>query len=732
MTAKHIYQFRIALKETEPAIWRRILVPAEHSFWDLHVAVQDAMGWMDCHLHVFEMPDAKAPERTVRLGIPGELFDGCDDDETLPGWDHRIADYFTLANARAAYEYDFGDGWEHDVVLEDILPRAPGLSYPRCVAGERACPPEDVGGVSGYEEFLGVIADPRAEEHEETKAWVGGSFDPERFAADEVEFDDPQQRWEHAFGETEPEPQVFRIEGFSAQQIHSLVVDPFAAEHSPLLLHTDLEEEVFEAAPFVRDSGQYLRMLAAREPLKLTQRGNLPQRFVSDLVDAGVLCEDEYWFQYKRPSKEGDSQYLTLLNLHTARSGLTRKLHGKLLLTKKGAAFAAGERRRGELFRHLFEYHAVKFNWAYSDGYPESPILQSAFAYTLFLLQRHGEESRPPEFYAQRFLAAFPMALRDFLPGRYGTPEEEFTRAYEVRSLTRFAVRFGLALQEDSEGTGMARDMLVRKTPLLDCVVAWSQGVDSSAEPHIIAGPWQETPSPVSASLTPADPSIETALDEFLAAQCQLRSPATVCRYEEALDLLGDYLDGYAHQQLSEEEHALFMRHADAEGLDQRDFCELFGPDKIPPAIDGFLRSFTAGEVMGSAKMKKTAESVCEELNAWLQEKGYAQPGAEEEAEAGTGEGAEEWEPDDEVGGRLIRKGIEEAVEEQVESGDPPAAREALERLLGMGYSEADARILIGRVLTAEMFEIMKQEREHDAVRYASGLKALPRLIYEE
>ena len=272
----------------------------------------------------------------------------------------------------------------------------------------------------------------------------------------------------------------------------------------------------------------------------------------------------------------------------------------------------------------------------------------------------------------------------------------------------------------------------MRKTPLLDCVVAWSQGVDSSAEPHIIAGPWQETPSPVSASLTPADPSIETALDEFLAAQCQLRSPATVCRYEEALDLLGDYLDGYAHQQLSEEEHALFMRHADAEGLDQRDFCELFGPDKIPPAIDGFLRSFTAGEVMGSAKMKKTAESVCEELNAWLQEKGYAQPGAEEEAEAGTGEGAEEWEPDDEVGGRLIRKGIEEAVEEQVESGDPPAAREALERLLGMGYSEADARILIGRVLTAEMFEIMKQEREHDAVRYASGLKALPRLIYEE
>ena len=121
-----MYQFRIALKEIEPAMWRRIQVPAEYSFWDLHVAVQDAMGWLDSHLHAFEMPDAKAPKQKARFGIPGELFDDYDDDETLSGWEYRIADCFTLANARAEYVYDFGDHWDHDIVLEDILPRVGG------------------------------------------------------------------------------------------------------------------------------------------------------------------------------------------------------------------------------------------------------------------------------------------------------------------------------------------------------------------------------------------------------------------------------------------------------------------------------------------------------------------------------------------------------------------------------------------------------------------------------
>ena len=766
MAASQVYQFRIALKEIEPVIWRRIQVPAEYSFWDLHVAVQDAMGWLDSHLHAFEMPDAKAPKQKARFGIPGELFDDYDDDETLPGWEYRIADYFTLANVRAEYVYDFGDHWDHDIVLEDILPRFEGMDYPRCVAGQRACPPEDVGGSHGYGEFLEAIADRGTAEHEQYLTWVGGTFDPpERFDPNEVEFDDPRQRWEYAFrdeaddGQAMPGQQVLQFEGFSPPQMHALIAAPFDPESSPLQLRTALPDEAFEAAPFVRDSARYLQMLSEREPLKLTQRGNLPRRFVLDLVEAGVLSEDDEWFRYKLPSKEGDSQYLHILNLISASTGLTRKVHGKLLLTKKGTAFATGGKSRGELFRHLFEFCARKFNWGYSDGYPESQVVQAAFAYSLFLLQRHGDEKRPPAFYAERFRDAFPLVLRDFLPGHYRAPEEDFTRAYGVRTFTRFAVRFGLALQEEVKSDRLVPDILVHKGPLLDRVVTWTEGAEGGSEPSVLAGPWQEA-SATTGSLRPADPNIETALDEFLVSQLHLRSPATICRYEEVLDLLGDYLDGYAHEQLGAEEHAFFVRHYEAEGDQQRDFCELFGPDKIPPAIDEFLNFFMTSKVMGSGKLKKTASSLCKKLTRWLQEQGGATtpspdldgageganvypigggeaassdfPEADLENDEGVEDDAGQWEADDERGARMVRKGIHEAVQEQLASADPPEAREALERLVGQGYAEADARALIGRVLAGEMFEIMKQGREHDPARYARALKALPRLLFEE
>jgi len=84
------------------------------------------------------------------------------------------------------YEYDFGDGWEHKVVLEKIIPSAPGLSAPSCIAGARACPPDDCGGVGGYQEFLEAIGDPFHPEHEAMLEWIGGEFDPEYFDPDEV------------------------------------------------------------------------------------------------------------------------------------------------------------------------------------------------------------------------------------------------------------------------------------------------------------------------------------------------------------------------------------------------------------------------------------------------------------------------------------------------------------------------------------------------------------------
>ncbi|MFQ5898082.1 MAG: plasmid pRiA4b ORF-3 family protein [Candidatus Methylomirabilia bacterium] len=192
-----VYEFTVVLGEIEPDIWRRIQVPESYSFWDLHVAIQDAMGWQDYHLHSFDVAVPRTGEQ-VRIGIPDEDF--ADEMPTLPGWDVSIADFFVEAGTRAPYLYDFGDSWEHTVTLERVLPRQERKRYPRCIAGERHCPPEDCGGVWGYEEFLQAIRDPEHEEHESMLEWVGGSFDPEAFDPRKVRFDSPRERWKIAFG----------------------------------------------------------------------------------------------------------------------------------------------------------------------------------------------------------------------------------------------------------------------------------------------------------------------------------------------------------------------------------------------------------------------------------------------------------------------------------------------------------------------------------------------------
>jgi len=192
-----VYQFKITLKNISLPIWRRIQVPESYSFWDLHVAIQDVMDWLDYHLHGFRIVNPSAGIK-VEIGIP------VDDDfdmerEVLPGWKQRIADYFNMENRVSYYEYDFGDSWEHTIKLEKIIPRDKNIDYPICTAGKRACPPEDCGGIGGYEDFLGIINNPDHEEYEGTIEWVGGKFDPEYFDKEEVSFDDPDERWKIAF-----------------------------------------------------------------------------------------------------------------------------------------------------------------------------------------------------------------------------------------------------------------------------------------------------------------------------------------------------------------------------------------------------------------------------------------------------------------------------------------------------------------------------------------------------
>jgi len=188
---RSVLQFRVALKEIAPEIWRRVQVPAAYTFWDLHVAIQDAMGWMDCHLHVFRFAKPRSRKAT-EIGIPDP--DGLPGERCLPGWEVPLQKFFSTPGDSCDYEYDFGDGWEHSLVLEAIQLPEGDSAYPRCIAGERSCPPEDVGGPHGYQDFLEALLDPRHPEHREMVTWSGGDFDTERFDPRAIKFDDPRKR----------------------------------------------------------------------------------------------------------------------------------------------------------------------------------------------------------------------------------------------------------------------------------------------------------------------------------------------------------------------------------------------------------------------------------------------------------------------------------------------------------------------------------------------------------
>lgn len=188
----NVYQFKVTLKGIKPPIWRRIQVPGNYNFHQFHVAIQHAMGWMsaECnyHLHDFKMVNPRT-SRNETIGIPDNSFE-VGSFFHLPVVEEKgakIAQYFSLSNKKANYEYDFGDGWEHNILLERILPAEAGKKYPQCLAGKRACPPEDCGGRHGYQELLEIIANPNHAEYRERMKWLamignaGEDFDPEEF-----------------------------------------------------------------------------------------------------------------------------------------------------------------------------------------------------------------------------------------------------------------------------------------------------------------------------------------------------------------------------------------------------------------------------------------------------------------------------------------------------------------------------------------------------------------------
>ncbi len=172
----NILQLKITLNDSRPPIWRRIQIADTSTFFDLHNVIQDAMGWEDYHLHNFAFAANRA-KNPIIIGPQDEdsMY------EKLPEDKEILKDWLGKRFEKCRYTYDYGDNWEHAALLEKTLPVEPGIKYPRCLDGKRACPPEDSGGLWGYYSKLEILQDPKHKEYNDTQEWMGKYFDPETF-----------------------------------------------------------------------------------------------------------------------------------------------------------------------------------------------------------------------------------------------------------------------------------------------------------------------------------------------------------------------------------------------------------------------------------------------------------------------------------------------------------------------------------------------------------------------
>ncbi len=193
-----IHELKITLRDSKPPIWRRVAVPSDMRLSDLHYVIQIVMGWTNSHLHQFVVRNAKPKPAAdeLRKLFQNEQWDKieecmrrerCISDTRFELEDIedekkvKLSELAPEVKSKFIYEYDFGDGWNHNIEVVKIGPPNEGVKYPVCLAGKFACPPEDCGGIWGYYEKLEILKDPKHKDYKEILRWMGPGFDPERF-----------------------------------------------------------------------------------------------------------------------------------------------------------------------------------------------------------------------------------------------------------------------------------------------------------------------------------------------------------------------------------------------------------------------------------------------------------------------------------------------------------------------------------------------------------------------
>ncbi|MBI9034585.1 MAG: hypothetical protein JEZ03_08965 [Bacteroidales bacterium] len=254
------------------------------------------------------------------------------------------------------------------------------------------------------------------------------------------------------------------FEGYSPFEMHQILHFTFDSD-SPIKLQT-LTDSEYKKIPILNQIKYLTELIHAKGEIKLTNKGFLPTKIVSELYEQGFLKDEYIESNISKLYKETDSMTVNLSRILTELSGLTKKRHGKLSLTKSGEKIISNN---DSLLRNILTTFATKFNWAYFDGYGDHSIGQLGYGFSLILLAKYGHEKRLESFYAEKYFKAFPHVLTAIDP-TYGTVESESTRCYSIRTFERFLDYFGI-INIDKNGNGFDSIRYITKTELFDKII---------------------------------------------------------------------------------------------------------------------------------------------------------------------------------------------------------------------------------------------------------------------
>jgi len=228
--------------------------------------------------------------------------------------------------------------------------------------------------------------------------------------------------------------------GLSSNEVHHLIYDTLGA-NSPVQFQSEIDDRTLDQIPLFLVAEAYLKIINRDKSIKLTPLGALPKKVFVEVYEKKYLLDEHIESGLIKLWKEDDWIAIKSARLSLELAGLVKKLNGKLILTKKAEKYFE-TKNRTELFKQFFHAFTDKFNWCYNDGYPEHPIGQLGWAFTAILLDKYGDTLLKSEFYAEKYLKAFPKFITFFKP-EYTTAEKQYLRCYAVRTFERFFLWFG-------------------------------------------------------------------------------------------------------------------------------------------------------------------------------------------------------------------------------------------------------------------------------------------------